>query len=551
MECSINAVKKQPNRLVVVFSKRNSLDWFIPTVRTNLWDIVLLQVIKPWTLSLREGIDRLFPLKKSKNPHRFTLYCIQTMNQVLLLVIITLGILLGIVSIVVKVKDLQYTVVSPETRQTKSQNNNINHDNHNEDEGHHWFLRKLGFGNNKDRLRLVVFGGANSWGIGLKSRFMAYPYLLSQTVDNFAHSSMGPNYYAVCSETIIGDDTLYDVIVLDYWLKYTQGLDDLAHRLRDRFPQAIIILMRNWEPIHFRRKVSNSKDIKESQNIIQWKLENGLEGASLSTVIEALEKDTGYWYLPERGTADATLWQIVQTIGGYEFSFQQRETGKQTLVDFLGYFDETQHSHVSELGHKAITEAMTFIIQSHRKKNMDGTMTMISSNVQGNWDGGDVCDFWYFTGGTRSSFGNFQMSQFDVRNGHFGLELLTNVSSPEEAWITISNRLKDDSQEMTSSSSSLSTSRTLFMSYHTSKMDGFYPNVEVTVLGHTVTLNTWNTMDEHHDIRTVAIGSIPMGKTNITMIPISLGQEPFRVIGMTLSNEKITPLEWDFGPSRG
>ena len=390
-------------------------------------------------------------------------------------------------------------------------------------------VRKLGFG--QDRLRVAVFGGANAWGVGLENRFKAYPYLLSPTVDNFAHTSMGPNYYSVCAETVIGDDALYDVIVLDYWLRYFEGLDQLAGRLRARYPNAIMIFVRNWVPVHFRRK--ETEESKGSQSIDQWKRENGLGDADLKTIIESIEKDVGYWYLPTRDKADASIWQTAQRVKGYEFSFTQRETGKQTLLDFLGYFDEKHHSHVSELGHEAIANALQQIVKTHLKNGVE--TELVNSGINGDWGGGDSCNLWYFTGGTKMLYGGMEMRQFDEKNGLFGLEVVA------PAWLTVSNPLTHDALP----------TRTLYVSYLTSKDEGYYPNAEITIGDATTTLRTLNTVDPNHAVRTVALGQVGHGYTNMTCTTVGEGSNPFRLVGVAFSDEAATPLEWSFGPTQG
>ena len=390
-------------------------------------------------------------------------------------------------------------------------------------------VRNLGFG--QDKLRFAVFGGANAWGVGLESRFKAYPYLLSPTVDNFAHTSMGPNYYSVCTETVVGDDAMYDVVIFDYWLRYFEGLDELARRIRQRYPRAILIFVRNWEPVHFRRK-DNDRGKGNSQTLAQWKHVNDLDDADLQTIIKALENDTGYWYLPSRDKADASIWQTAQSVDGYMFTFTQRESGKQTLVDFLGYFEEKRHSHISELGHEAVADGIKFIIKSHTK---DGDAVELVSGINGDWGRGDWCNLWYFTGGTKMMYGGADMQQFDEKNGHFALEV------SESAWLTVSNKFENDGL----------VSRTLYVNYLTSEEAGYYPNAKISIGSESWILHTLNTIDPHHDIRTVPLGQIPDGSSNVTISTLGNALNPFRLVGITFGDETSKPDEWAFGPTKG
>lgn len=390
------------------------------------------------------------------------------------------------------------------------------------------WVRKL----RKDQLRIAVFGGANAWGTGIESRFKSYPYLLSSTVDNFAHISTGPNYFSVCTETVVGDDAMYDIIIFDYWLRYSEGLDQMALRLRQRYPNAIMIFIRTWSPIHFKR--TSSKDSNDIQSLAQWKSANDLNGAGLQTINQALEKDSGYWYLPNHEKADAAIWNIAQSVKGYEFTFTQRATGKQTIIEFMGFFDANRHSHTSELGHKAIAHALEVIINKHIARGQE--VDQVNTGVHGRWSSGDSCHLWYFSGGTDMIYSeNIHMEEFDSHNGHFAL------SVEGSGWFVIDNKLGDDALPL----------RTLYLNYLTSKEAGVYPDAQINIGGQSWTLPTLNTVDAHHAIRTVALSQLPRGKTNITILPDGTGSLPFRLAGYTFSNEVAVPLEWQFGPSHG
>ena len=395
-------------------------------------------------------------------------------------------------------------------------------------------VRRLGLGGN-NKLRIAVFGGGNAWGVGLEPRFKAYPYLLSPTVQNFAHTSQGPNYFSVCTETTVGEDAMFDVIIFDYWLRCFEGLDELARRIRQRYPHAIMIFVRNWEPVHFKRKSNeHSTDKDDIQSLTQWKKENGHDGKHLQAVIRAIQNDPGYWYLPAHGQADTYIQNTAKSVKGYEFTFTQRATGKETLIDFMGYFDGNHHSHVSELGHKTIAKAINFIVHEHLTNGQE--VELVNTGIHGHWGRGDKCHLWYFSGGTNMNYGGMKMREFDEHNGHFALEV--NVDQP--AWFSFNNRMEDNALP----------TRTLYVHYLTSEKEGDYPDVKITFEGQIREyLPTLNNVDKHHDIRTLAIGKVPYGETNVTITPIGTATYPFRLVGMTFSNEIAVPLEWGFGPT--
>ena len=65
---------------------------------------------------------------------------------------------------------------------------------------------------------------------------------------------------------MIGDDE-YDVIILEFFLMAHSGLEKLALRLRQRFPDAIIIILQNWFPLMIN---TAGKDGGPPQNIAAW-----------------------------------------------------------------------------------------------------------------------------------------------------------------------------------------------------------------------------------------------------------------------------------------
>ena len=68
---------------------------------------------------------------------------------------------------------------------------------------------------------------------------------------NYGLRATGPNYPAACISSMIGEQA-FDVIVLEYFLRGPEGLMTFALRLRERFPNAIIIMTKLWGPYQFR-----------------------------------------------------------------------------------------------------------------------------------------------------------------------------------------------------------------------------------------------------------------------------------------------------------
>ena len=117
-------------------------------------------------------------------------------------------------------------------------------------------------------IRYATFGSSRGWGASLADRNTeAYVKLLDPNGGNYAIRSNGPNYPAACTYTMMKDD-VYDVFILEFYGR-TEGLMELAIRLRERFPDAIIIILRIWN-FHMLRN-------NDSQSLFVWADEHGFK----------------------------------------------------------------------------------------------------------------------------------------------------------------------------------------------------------------------------------------------------------------------------------
>ena len=100
-----------------------------------------------------------------------------------------------------------------------------------------------------DQIRYAAFGSSMTWGATLEDRGKD-AYVKKLSIDkgtNYGIRSSGPNYPAACTKSIVGDEE-FDVIVLEFFTVANTGGMELATRLRERFPDAIIVIARLWDP---------------------------------------------------------------------------------------------------------------------------------------------------------------------------------------------------------------------------------------------------------------------------------------------------------------
>lgn len=93
-------------------------------------------------------------------------------------------------------------------------------------------------------VRYASFGSSSTWGAKLPHRNkQTYVKVLSEeNGENYAIRATGPNYPAACAKSILQDE-VYDVFILEFFDTARTGLLDFTVRLRERFPDALIILL--------------------------------------------------------------------------------------------------------------------------------------------------------------------------------------------------------------------------------------------------------------------------------------------------------------------
>jgi hypothetical protein len=386
-------------------------------------------------------------------------------------------------------------------------------------------LRRALLGN--DMLRLAVFGSSSAWGAGLASRFTAYPFLLSDLVTNYASYAGGANYPAVCTESIVGEDKIFDVIVLDYFYTSRQGLAPLVSKLRHRFPNALIMFVKVWYPYQARRILPDGSQ----ERLLDF--QTGLFGTNgvfdnMTNLIEALEADTADWIFIDR-TVEHDL--INQTASAYDVVLYEldgfEEDAKQALIKHLNLFDNSAtHGHLSELGHEVLAKGIDALIRSE----VPTPTVKLTEATLGTWGKGDSCHFWFTTGACPFEFSSgFVLEQYDEFLGFFALE----ISS--EGVINITNPFED--------------SRHLYLSFMTLNQAGVFPQVALVNLNNTVldpltTQNTGGIMVP----RTISVGLLPPGLTEIQIKPLEVAKYPFRLVGASFTDEVVVPDEFAFAP---
>jgi hypothetical protein len=114
-----------------------------------------------------------------------------------------------------------------------------------------------------ENIRFATFGTSIAWGSTLENREEdAFIFQLSPNARNFAIRATGSEYPAACLSSMIGDE-VFDVIVLEFSMRVKRSTIRLAKRLRQRFPDALIISLRNWTPVQMKSKMLHNKNLRK------------------------------------------------------------------------------------------------------------------------------------------------------------------------------------------------------------------------------------------------------------------------------------------------
>ena len=276
-------------------------------------------------------------------------------------------------------------------------------------------------------LRVLTLGDSIAWGATLKDRLTeAFPYLVSTQVTNLAIRANGPNFPAVCTETMIGIDMVYDVIILEYFIRAQEGLMTLASRIRQRFPHAAIIFLRLWFP---EMLVHNPSQLRLRDWVISNGVSQDLNSKDFQVLIRTTNSETDWTFRPIVATATTIQDEVVKIVDGTLWEFPRDSDPIQTLLSVKNLFAMDWH-HLSAAGHQVVADGIKAIFKELNLKRQ---------NLVIPWAQHDSCESWFSTGKSSISHGpEWKMENFVPEGPKYGLDLL----SPR-GWITFKNPFQE------------------------------------------------------------------------------------------------------------
>eukprot|EP00543_Licmophora_paradoxa_P005292 CAMPEP_0202454350 /NCGR_PEP_ID=MMETSP1360-20130828/12113_1 /ASSEMBLY_ACC=CAM_ASM_000848 /TAXON_ID=515479 /ORGANISM="Licmophora paradoxa, Strain CCMP2313" /LENGTH=403 /DNA_ID=CAMNT_0049073653 /DNA_START=187 /DNA_END=1398 /DNA_ORIENTATION=+ len=352
------------------------------------------------------------------------------------------------------------------------------------------------------------------------------------TTRNLAIRAAGPQYPALCTQSMVGDgeNEIYDVIVLEYNLRADKDLIQLARRLRQRFPKATIIFLHIWLPFQLHHKPSN-RNIKA---IVENSLDKSKKPAAAynySVLLDIVNQTKHYeWEFRDSVSSHLAIQQAAYEVKGYIYDLHRPKSTLQAMLEY-GPFFQWDMIHYSEAGHAMIAEEIRKLL---------ARVDAQPSNETRPWKDKDRCMSWFETGEIpRGVEGDgVVMNQFTKHK--YGLEL-----QGRSARLGIRNTLN----------------RTLnvYLSYMATGPHKDYPTAEVTI----VTNDGENNDSDHHgnmvndNVQSVIInpleptGAYPVhivqsqliGQIDVNSLSASIWirplqedrPQPFRVVGIIMT----------------
>jgi hypothetical protein len=274
------------------------------------------------------------------------------------------------------------------------------HKGHEEGELNHDETTPLSFPHQQHQLRknlnILTLGGSITWGAAIPDKQKAYPYMFrdldGHSVTNLAIRGTGADYPASCITSMLNDaenddsqnydpNVPFDVIIFEFSINGINGFELLFKRLKERFPDALLIYIDLWS-------LSRSQiDSSEARKMV--------------------EDAGGYVYY--LGNKD--IYHPTTHFDFHDLNLSPEITQPDWIVEL---FADDSH-HLSQNGHSLVRDVVKSIIEQN--------IQLPENPKFGSWLGGDVCESWFQDGNTSLQIiEGGSMQEFDVDKHKWAIE---------------------------------------------------------------------------------------------------------------------------------
>lgn len=368
------------------------------------------------------------------------------------------------------------------------------------------------------QLKFLFFGTSRTVGTMLNDPLSdAFPYLLSPNATNLAIAAGISKYPSHCAASMLKNhaEESFDVIVLEFPPHFWVYTFKLAERLRERFPNALIIFFDMWRPIEYTHVPSGNP-------IQKWAKEKGHnlmrpdfpQHFIDSTIAEE-------WDYPEIATVTQDqLDDAKQLTGPVEWVIVPRPTNAHVAMKLNAHHFVYDLNHYSKAGHQFVKSLIS------EKLHEINFRTTHDPTVRP-WKHLDQCSSWFRTGATSMKH-NMVMSKFSDK-GKFALEPSSSQSGREN-WIAID--AQDSAQPLE-----------LHVEFMTTAPDCLYQNVRLHLYGQSklVECKSRPASFEIHVTETIHVGTVLPGVPSLLRIEPLVADDgsddnkwPFRIVSILL-----------------
>jgi hypothetical protein len=358
----------------------------------------------------------------------------------------------------------------------------------------------------------------------------AFPYLLSVNATNLGINAGRSPYphkclYSFLHQNGVGD-VAFDVIVLEYEHDSDVTIQ-LARRIRDRFPQAKIIILEMW-------LLRRWFHMPTGNGIAQWTEANIKVDADRN--IPVCDQVRNGIHEARGEDPDKTVWKYLGNLYTKELMEEAASFGAEVFKvpvpvdiyeatnDHACSFFPDMH-HYSAMGHRHVAHHIYQLM-------IDTNMRTHHANVVAKWDSEDQCVSWFQSGIMpllRHDQENFVMNEF--ARGKFALEATYGTTSFIKVW------------------NNNPTPQFLSLNRMVTSPDFKYPATKVWIVGDNNQPPAMSALDKPlayrwqvHLEHELFVGILPPGESTIMMEVLEdKGPEwPFRVVGVevyTVSQE--------------
>lgn len=203
--------------------------------------------------------------------------------------------------------------------------------------------------------------------------------------DNLAMRATGADYPSLCMESMIpfATEKNYDLILFDFVINNTDGFPLLLKRLRERYPDAILVYVHIWSLVHLMVEEGTGRRPNEiprkEWNVINWVWKDG------DTFQSSAPKLCG-----REVCGLDEMSKLVADVGGYIYFMPRPPQLTPRNMIGLGWFGPDLH-HLTEVGHQVLADGILQLLYPLQSQ-------LFSAKQLGSFGHGDQCYNWFETG---------------------------------------------------------------------------------------------------------------------------------------------------------